>query len=59
MHPGTIDVECPKRIRRSVIDNRNGRVTNANFAEYAVPVHADAPPVMDVIFVDKEDLSCP
>ncbi|WP_280951100.1 hypothetical protein [Mesorhizobium temperatum] len=42
-----------------MIDNRNGRVTNANFAEYAVPVHADAPPVMDVIFVDKEDLSCP
>jgi xanthine dehydrogenase YagR molybdenum-binding subunit len=31
------------------------RVPNANFAEYAVPVHADAPPTMDVIFVDEHD----
>jgi xanthine dehydrogenase YagR molybdenum-binding subunit len=37
------------------VDTRNGRVTNANFAEYAVPVHADAPPVMDVIFVEEHD----
>lgn len=42
-------------MEHSVIDHRNGRVTNANFAEYAVPVHADAPPVMDVIFVDEDD----
>ena len=28
---------------------------NANLAEYAVPVHADAPAVMDVIFVDEHD----
>ena len=34
---------------------RNGRVPNANLAEYAVPVHADAPPVMDVIFVPEDD----
>src|SRR4028118_1578023 len=33
----------------------NGRVPNANFAEYAVPVHADAPPVMDAIFVEEHD----
>jgi hypothetical protein len=26
-----------------------------NFAEYAVPVHADAPPVMDVTFVEEHD----
>ena len=31
------------------------RVANANFAEYAVPVHADAPPVMDVMFVEEHD----
>ena len=42
-------------MEHSVVDGRNGRVTNANFAEYAVPVHADAPPVMDVIFVEEHD----
>src|SRR3954464_2192394 len=42
-------------MEHSVVDARNGRVTNANFAEYAVPVHADAPPVMDVTFVDEHD----
>jgi xanthine dehydrogenase YagR molybdenum-binding subunit len=42
-------------MEHSVVDPRNGRVTNANFAEYAVPVHADAPAVMDVTFVDEHD----
>jgi hypothetical protein len=42
-------------VEHSVVDARNERVTNANFSEYAVPVHADAPPVMDVIFVDEDD----
>ncbi|MCF6101654.1 xanthine dehydrogenase family protein molybdopterin-binding subunit [Mesorhizobium muleiense] len=42
-------------MEHSVVNPRNGRVTNANLAEYAVPVHADAPPVMDVIFVDEHD----
>jgi len=42
-------------MEHSVVDVRNGRVANANFAEYAVPVHADAPSVMDVIFVDEHD----
>ena len=42
-------------MEHSVVDVRNGRVANANFAEYAVPVHADAPPVMDVTFVDEHD----
>lgn len=42
-------------MEHSVVDARNGRVANANFAEYAVPVHADAPSVMDVIFVDEHD----
>jgi xanthine dehydrogenase YagR molybdenum-binding subunit len=42
-------------MEHSVVDGRNGRVPNANFAEYAVPVHADAPAVMDVIFVEEHD----
>jgi xanthine dehydrogenase YagR molybdenum-binding subunit len=42
-------------MEHSVVDSRNGRVTNANFAEYAVPVHADAPQVMDVTFVEEHD----
>jgi xanthine dehydrogenase YagR molybdenum-binding subunit len=43
-------------MEHAVVDARNGRVPNANFAEYAVPVHADAPQVMDVIFVEEHDL---
>lgn len=42
-------------MEHSVVDARNGRVPNANLAEYAVPVHADAPPLMDVILVDEHD----
>jgi xanthine dehydrogenase YagR molybdenum-binding subunit len=42
-------------MEHSVVDPRNGRVANANFAEYAVPVHADTPRVMDVIFVPEDD----
>jgi xanthine dehydrogenase YagR molybdenum-binding subunit len=42
-------------MEHSVVDPRNGRVPNANLAEYAVPVHADSPPVMDVIFVEEHD----
>jgi xanthine dehydrogenase YagR molybdenum-binding subunit len=42
-------------LEHSVVDARNGRVPNANLAEYAVPVHADSPPVMDVIFVEEHD----
>lgn len=42
-------------MEHSVVDARNGRVPNANLAEYAVPVHADAPPVMDVILVPEDD----
>jgi xanthine dehydrogenase YagR molybdenum-binding subunit len=42
-------------MEHSVVDPRNGRVPNANLAEYAVPVHADSPPVMEAIFVDEQD----
>jgi xanthine dehydrogenase YagR molybdenum-binding subunit len=43
-------------MEHSVVDARNGRVPNANLAEYPVPVHADAPPVMDVIFVPRSTI---
>jgi xanthine dehydrogenase YagR molybdenum-binding subunit len=39
----------------AVVDARNGRVPNANLAEYALPVHADTPRTMEVIFVPEED----
>jgi xanthine dehydrogenase YagR molybdenum-binding subunit len=42
-------------MEHSVVDPRNGRIPNANLAEYAVPVHADVPPMMDVSFVDEHD----
>jgi xanthine dehydrogenase YagR molybdenum-binding subunit len=42
-------------MEHSVMDPRNGRVPNANLAEYAVPVHADSPPVMEAIFVEEHD----
>ncbi|HET7876377.1 MAG TPA: xanthine dehydrogenase family protein molybdopterin-binding subunit, partial [Methylomirabilota bacterium] len=42
-------------MEHSVVDPNNGRVPNANFCEYAVPLHADAPRAMDVIFVKEHD----
>jgi xanthine dehydrogenase YagR molybdenum-binding subunit len=42
-------------MEHSVVDARNGRIPNANLAEYPIPVHADTPPVMDVIFVEEHD----
>jgi xanthine dehydrogenase YagR molybdenum-binding subunit len=42
-------------MEHSVVDRRNGRIPNANLAEYAVPVHLDAPPVMDVSLVEEHD----
>jgi xanthine dehydrogenase YagR molybdenum-binding subunit len=42
-------------MEHSLVDPRNGRVPNANLAEYAVPVHADSPPVMETIFVEEHD----
>jgi xanthine dehydrogenase YagR molybdenum-binding subunit len=42
-------------MEHSVVDPRNGRVPNANLAEYPVPVHADCPPVLDVVFVEEND----
>jgi xanthine dehydrogenase YagR molybdenum-binding subunit len=42
-------------MEHSVVDPNNGRVPNANLCEYAVPLHADAPRAMDVIFVEEHD----
>jgi xanthine dehydrogenase YagR molybdenum-binding subunit len=38
----------------TLIDHRFGRIMNADFAEYHVPVHADVHDI-DVIFVDEPD----
>ncbi len=38
----------------AVMDDRYGRYVTKDFAEYHVPVHADAPPV-EVFFVNKPD----
>ena len=42
-------------MEQAIVDGRNGRVPNANLAEYALPVHADTPAVMEVMFVDEHD----
>ncbi len=42
-------------LEQSVYDERTGRVVTDNFADYIVPVHADAP-VMDVTFLNIPDL---
>ena len=39
----------------SVMDHRFGRYMNHSYAEYHIPVNADVPPGVDVIFVDEHD----
>lgn len=39
----------------AVLDHRFGRITNADLANYHVPVNADIPPSIDVLFIDKPD----
>lgn len=41
-------------MERTEVDDRSGRVVNANLAEYLVPVLADTPE-LEVIFVPEED----
>jgi xanthine dehydrogenase YagR molybdenum-binding subunit len=41
-------------MEHTIVDERFGRVVNANLAEYLVPVHADTP-TLDVIFVEEDD----
>ena len=47
---GMIGGICMALMEHSVVNARNGRVTNANLAEYPVPVHADTPPVIGCDF---------
>ncbi|RZK14428.1 MAG: xanthine dehydrogenase family protein molybdopterin-binding subunit, partial [Hymenobacter sp.] len=42
-------------IEDAVLDHRHGRITNHDLANYHVPVNADMPPQIDVIFIDKPD----
>lgn len=37
-----------------MMDSRNGRIMNANLAEYHVAIHADVQEI-DVIFVEEQD----
>jgi xanthine dehydrogenase YagR molybdenum-binding subunit len=39
----------------AVLDHHFGRITNHDLAGYHVPVNADIPPNIDVIFIDKPD----
>jgi xanthine dehydrogenase YagR molybdenum-binding subunit len=41
-------------MERTEVDDRNGRIANANLAEYPVPVMADTPD-FDVAFLPEED----
>jgi xanthine dehydrogenase YagR molybdenum-binding subunit len=42
-------------LEETIMDGATGRFVNANLADYAVPVHADIPPI-DVLFVDQPDM---
>ncbi|RZK33673.1 MAG: xanthine dehydrogenase family protein molybdopterin-binding subunit, partial [Hymenobacter sp.] len=39
----------------AVLDHRHGRITNHDLANYHVPVNADIPTSIDVLFIDKPD----
>ncbi|RZK30269.1 MAG: xanthine dehydrogenase family protein molybdopterin-binding subunit, partial [Hymenobacter sp.] len=39
----------------AVLDHHFGRITNHDLASYHVPVNADIPPNIDVIFIDQPD----
>jgi len=41
-------------LENTVLDDRDGRVLNANMADYLVPVNADVPE-LDALFVNSDD----
>jgi xanthine dehydrogenase YagR molybdenum-binding subunit len=41
-------------MEKTVIDPNQGRIVNANFSDYLIPVHADVPDI-EVVFVDEHD----
>ncbi|MFM9614491.1 xanthine dehydrogenase family protein molybdopterin-binding subunit [Streptomyces niveiscabiei] len=42
-------------LEHTVTDHRDGRIVNANFADYLVPVHADIPTDLKAVYIDGED----
>jgi xanthine dehydrogenase YagR molybdenum-binding subunit len=42
-------------LEHTVTDHRDGRIVNANLADYLVPVHADIPGNMKAIYIEGED----
>ncbi|WP_416980983.1 xanthine dehydrogenase family protein molybdopterin-binding subunit [Streptomyces sp. T028] len=42
-------------LEHTVTDHRDGRIVNANLADYLVPVHADIPTDLKAIYIDGED----
>ncbi|HVU69103.1 MAG TPA: xanthine dehydrogenase family protein molybdopterin-binding subunit [Ktedonobacteraceae bacterium] len=43
-------------LEQTLMDTVSGRIVNANLADYAIPVHADIPP-LEVLFVEQPDLA--
>ncbi|MEV0640443.1 xanthine dehydrogenase family protein molybdopterin-binding subunit [Streptomyces sp. NPDC050619] len=42
-------------LEHTVTDHRDGRIVNANLADYLVPTHADIPKDLKAIYIDGED----
>ncbi len=42
-------------LEHPVTDHRDGRIVNANLADYLVPAHADIPTDQKAIYIDGED----
>ncbi|MFJ4818155.1 xanthine dehydrogenase family protein molybdopterin-binding subunit [Streptomyces sp. NPDC088801] len=42
-------------LEHTVTDHRDGRIVNANLADYLVPVHADIPKDLKAVYIDGED----
>ena len=51
---GTIGGIGQALLEENIIDPSTGRVTNATFGDYLIPVNADAPDI-DVVFVGEPD----
>jgi CO/xanthine dehydrogenase Mo-binding subunit len=45
-------------LEQTIFDSRTGRIANANFGDYLIPVNADVPD-LDVVFVGAPDRFSP
>ena len=45
-------------LEETIFDSANGRIANATFGDYLIPVNADVPD-LDVVFVGEPDRSDP